>query len=112
MRLLELLGPIRFEFRGKAFYPQLIGEKGNPRKWIYNWYSRNGKDQMARVFARTKAYKLYRSGEFYHVSDDYLEENPLDTTLLESEIKSVYSMLYDVIQQYDSTRFSHIPHRQ
>ena len=89
---------------GQSFLPQLQGEKGAPREWIYSWYSRNGELSKARVFARNHRYKLYDSGEFYEVPEDYDELNPLDTAHLESDAKLIYQQLSDVLEHYKRRR--------
>ncbi len=61
---------------GRSFLPQLRGEKGNPREWIFCHYDpRWGKNKMRR-FVRDKRWKLYASGELYDVPADTLEKNP------------------------------------
>ena len=67
--------PDNLDIDGHSFFPQLVGEKGDARKWIYCWYSRTGKDSQAKVFARNQQYKLYESGEFYEVPNDDKEKN-------------------------------------
>ncbi len=89
---------------GQSFLPQLQGEKGAPREWIYSWYSRNGEPGKARVFARNHRYKLYASGEFYEVPEDYDELNPLDTAHLDSDAKLIHQQLNDVLEHYKKTR--------
>src|SRR5205814_1197734 len=49
---------------GHSFWPQVMGEKGRPREWIYAWYAKEGVPPI-REFVMTKRYKLYRSGRFY-----------------------------------------------
>jgi len=61
---------------GRSFMPQLRGEKGNPREWIFCHYDpRWGKRKMRR-FVRDKRWKLYANGELYDVPADTLEQNP------------------------------------
>lgn len=62
---------------GKSFLPQLKGQAAIPREYLHGWYSRDGKNDI-KEWVRDKQYKLYRSGEFYHVSSDLYEQNPLD----------------------------------
>ncbi len=92
------------ELDGRSFLPQLHGEKGNPREWIYSWYSRSGEVDKARVFARTHQYKLYDSGEFYEVPEDYEELNPLDMSTLNADTKKVYQQLSEVLEHYGGRR--------
>jgi arylsulfatase A len=89
---------------GHSFLPQLLGGKSHPREWIYSWYSRSGEVNEARIFARTQRYKLYETGEFYDVPNDFLEENPIDVDLLDPATLDIYHKLEDVIIQYGGRR--------
>ena len=40
--------PAELKIDGRSFFPQLKGRKGNPKDWIYCWYSRAGKNSDAR----------------------------------------------------------------
>ncbi|GAG46096.1 unnamed protein product, partial [marine sediment metagenome] len=68
---------------GRSFLPQLRGEKGNPRAWTFCWYQRNPGDQLHR-FARDRRWKLYdqtsasRAGKLFDVSNDVLEQSPIE----------------------------------
>ena len=59
---------------GHSFVPQLHGEKGNPRPWIYNQLSRNW-------YVRGAGWKLNQAGELYEMSDAPFAEKlvPADT---------------------------------
>ena len=65
--------PESLKIDGHSFYPQVLGEKGKPREWIYTWYSSNGV-QPIREFVKTKDYKLYRAGRFFNLKEDPYEE--------------------------------------
>jgi arylsulfatase A len=68
---------------GRSFLPQLRGQKGNPRDWIFCWYQRDPGGQLHR-FARDKRWKLYdqtttaRAGKLFDITTDPLEENPIE----------------------------------
>jgi arylsulfatase A len=94
---------------GRSFIPQLQGEKGAAREWIYNWYSRGGEVSKASVFARNQRFKLYESGEFYEIPNDYDEQSPLKFEELDSDAKGVYQMLNDVLDHYKDRRLDKIP---
>jgi len=100
----ELPGDLAID--GRSFLPQVRGEKGNPREWIYCWYSRGGKDAKAKVFARTRRYKLYRRGQLYDVAGDPLEKHPLDDHAadLPAEAKRARQMLQGVLDRYNDAR--------
>ena len=93
---------------GRSFLSQLKGEKYQPREWIYSWYSRNGSEDKARVFARTHDYKLYDSGNFYKVNEDRLEENPLPKEKLNAKEQQIHQELRKVLDNYKSKRLDKI----
>jgi arylsulfatase A len=64
---------------GRSFMPQLRGEKGRPRDWIFCYYKPNMKKDKwgLKIFARDKKYKLYHTGELFNVEADPLEANPI-----------------------------------
>jgi arylsulfatase A len=91
---------------GRSFLPQIQGREGNPREWIYCWYSRSGKREKAKVFARTRRYKLYRDGRFHDVAADPLEKQPLADTAadLPAEARQARTMLQGVLDRYKDAR--------
>jgi arylsulfatase A len=62
---------------GKSFLPQLRGETGTPRNWVFCHYEPYWNKKPGQ-FARTAEFKLYRSGGFYKPADDLNEENHLE----------------------------------
>jgi arylsulfatase A len=93
--------PANLKIDGQSFLPQLMGETGNPREWIYCWYSRGG-GPRAEEWARDQRYKLYRTGAFYDVSSDGLETNPLKS--LTEEQRAVRGSLQAVLDRYQNAR--------
>ncbi len=75
--------PVDVTLDGRSFLPQLRGESGNPRDWIYIWYQRNPPDSTLYRFARDRRWKLYdagdynRAGNLYDVASDPLENTPV-----------------------------------
>lgn len=69
---------------GRSFLPQLKGQPGNPRDWIYSWHDpRPGWDKeqfQLEEWARNKRFKLYRDGRLFDIPADPLEEQPLPDT--------------------------------
>lgn len=69
---------------GQSFLPQIRGEPGNPRDWMYCWYDpKPGVTQMEfdkKIFARDKRYKLYRDGHLYDCERDPEEKRPLEAS--------------------------------
>lgn len=99
----EVEVPSSTSIDGRSFLPQLLGEKGNPREWIYVWYARNG-GVSGREFTRNRRYKLYRSGEFYDIEKDVLEKSPIPVSDLTPKVLSVHRKLQAALDQYTEAR--------
>ena len=90
--------PTDLPLDGRSFAPQLRGEKGNPRDWIYCWYFRGGKPgKGGGEWARTQRYKLYKDGRLFDVANDVLEKSPLDGDAITPEVAKVRDMLGNAI---------------
>ncbi len=89
---------------GRSFLPRIKGRKGNPRDWIYCWYSRSGQSKKAKEFARDQRYKLYRSGEFYDVPSDPLEKHPLGAAAVSGDAAEVRRTLQAALDRYKDAR--------
>ena len=96
--------PAELKIDGQSFWPQLLGEKGAPREWIYCWYARDGGAAASKEFARTLRYKLYRDGSLYDVPADRLEARPLDVTKLDREGQAAREMLRGVLDRFQEAR--------
>ncbi len=84
---------------GRSFLPQLRGEQGNPREWIFCHYDpRWGQWQPAR-FVMDREWKLYGDGRFYNLGNDPLEESPLDSSALGSEAERVHGQFQEVLDR-------------
>ena len=66
---------------GRSFYPQLMGQAGSPREWVFCHYDpRPGWDKdkfRMQRFARDKRFKLYGDGQLFDVPADLLETEPI-----------------------------------
>ncbi len=69
--------PADLKIDGRSFLPQLRGEKGQPREWIYSWYSRKGGPTAKQEWARNQRYKLHANGAFHDIGKDALEKKPI-----------------------------------
>ena len=85
---------------GRSFLPQLHGEAGKPRDFVYCWYNRNMKPGKGQVTARNQRYKLYGRGEFYDVPNDLQEKHPLADSSLSPEQLGIKASLQDVLDNY------------
>ena len=88
---------------GRSFLPQLMGQRGNPRDWIYIWYARNG-GAKGKEFTRTQRYKLYRSGDFFDIQNDVLEKKPIDGGDLTAEQREIRDELQTGLDRYTNAR--------
>jgi arylsulfatase A len=90
--------PQNIEYDGRSFVPQLRGEKGDPRNWVYCHYDQGKNGPTGRRhgrFAREKRYKLYMNGNLYDVPADLLEEHPLEGN--SPEAKAARARLQEVL---------------
>jgi arylsulfatase A len=101
--------PATMKFDGRSFWPQLRGERGQPREWIYSWYSPRltAKKDIAE-FAFNRDFKLYRSGEFYDLRTDREEEHALKVSELKGEATAAAMTLQRALDQYKGARPAHL----
>ena len=63
---------------GRSFLPQLKGETGTPREWIFCHYEpRHGKKDRKERYAQDRQWKLYQDGRLYDLRADLDEQRPL-----------------------------------
>lgn len=98
-----LESPSKTKLDGRSFLPQLKGEPGNPREWIYCFYARNGGIEGSE-FVRNQRYKLYRDGRFFDVANDDREKNPLKAKSLDEQQKLVHAKLMSAMDQFTDAR--------
>jgi arylsulfatase A len=67
---------------GRSFAPQLRGQKGKPREWIFCHYDPRWANFTRARYAQDKQYKLYEDGHLYDYRQDPLEKSPLVRTSL------------------------------
>ena len=125
--LVQLVGgklPEKERWAGRSFLPQLLGDKGRPREWIYihggghpnplekemgQFYVRG--DMMR--YVRGRRYKLYGDGRFYDMTNDIWEQNniPLGSGSLEAEERRrlMQSVLNRFAQDVQKNEPTHAP---
>lgn len=97
--------PVPADVDGVSFLPQLRGEKGAPREWLYSWYSpRQGADLTVREFAFTRDAKLYRDGRFFDLAADPDEKNALEVGKLSGTAASAAKNLQAALDQLKDAR--------
>jgi arylsulfatase A len=89
---------------GRSFLPQLRGELGVPREWVYCWYSRNGGAKADHEFALGKRHKLYRSGKAFDVVADPHEQTPVDPTAIDVAGRTELTQLEFALRKYADAR--------
>jgi arylsulfatase A len=97
--------PAKLTLDGRSFLPQLRGQRGQPREWVYSWYSpRQQADLTVRECAFNQRYKLYRTGEFIDLTSDRQEKNPLAVAALAGERAAAARMLQGALDRYAQVR--------
>lgn len=90
---------------GRSFLPQLLGQKGTPRQWLYGWYSpRQVANLTVREFAFNQGYKLYRNGRFFNLTADPWEQAPLRAASVEGEAAAAAKLLQGALDQFKNAR--------
>jgi arylsulfatase A len=90
---------------GVSFLPQLRGEKGTPRDWLYHWYSpRQSADLTVREFVFDHRFKLYRTGQLFDLVTDAEETKPIAMTTLNGESATAAKKLQAVLDQFENAR--------
>ncbi|MEN6425530.1 MAG: sulfatase-like hydrolase/transferase [Phycisphaerales bacterium] len=67
--------PMGLVLDGRSFLPQIRGEKGTPREWVFCHFFRDPGNPVKR-FAMDKRWKLYQNDNLFDVAADPLEEHP------------------------------------
>jgi arylsulfatase A len=87
---------------GRSFLPQLLGQKGNPRKSLISHYQpfKGPQKKLTKggVFARTQDYKLYPSGKFVSPPNDLSEKKNL-AKINKPELNNIKIQLKSVLKQ-------------
>ncbi len=90
---------------GVNFLPQLRGETGQPRGWLYHWYSpRQNQNVAVKEFVFNHKFKLYRDGRAFDLRADPEEIAPLDTSKLTGAATSKIAELQKALDQFKDAR--------
>ena len=65
--------PVGVTIDGQSFAPQLHGQKGTPREWVFTQLSH-------RRFARDDRYLLHEDGRLYDIANDLLEKKDVSSS--------------------------------
>ena len=97
---------------GISFYPLVSGDADifKSREILFMHHDPRRDDNQNRIrtdsenrnrFARTIEYKLYQTGEFYHVDKDPLEEDAIDIDSLDEQMLEIYKKLKSELDRID-----------
>ncbi len=89
---------------GRSFLPQLRGEAGHPREWLYAWYNPSGGAKAKAEFAHDAQYKLYADGRFYAVEKDDNEKSPVDEAALDPSARAAKTRLQAALKEFQGPR--------
>jgi arylsulfatase A len=90
---------------GVSFLPQLMGDTGTPREWLYTWYSpRQSQDMTVRECTFDHRFKLYRTGQFYDLSTDEMEKQDLSATAFSNEATAAKAKLQNALDHFKDAR--------
>jgi arylsulfatase A len=90
---------------GVSFLPQLKGDTGKPRDWLYTWYSpRQSKNMDVKEYAFDQRFKLYRTGEFFDMFTDDSEKRDIAAIALATDAAAAKVKLQGVLDQFKDAR--------
>ena len=96
----EITPPDDFFIDGRSFLPQLKGETGNPRDWIFfHFEPMSGRVHRYARFIRDHRWKLYDDGRLFDLNADPEEEAAFDPADDDGERSEARSRLAPVFEQ-------------
>ena len=96
--------PAALKIDGRSFLPQLRGETGHPRDWLYAWYNPSGGATATAEFAHDASFKLYTDGRFYNVQKDDREKARLAEDELDANAKAAKAKLEAALKEFEGPR--------
>ncbi len=72
---------------GVSFAPQLRGEPGSPREWLFSSWQSSGR------YVHNGRSRLYEDGRFFDLRVDPNEESPLELKSLDTELAVEHAKL-------------------
>ena len=99
--------PTGLTIDGRSVLPQLRGNQGKPREWIYSWYSPRG--EPLRECAFDQHFKLYRTGEFFDLTADRDEKHSLSVASLKGDSAAAAKRLQTALNGFDNARPEKLP---
>jgi arylsulfatase A len=83
---------------GRSFLPQLRGDAGSPREWIYCYYCPRPERSTPVRFVRDQRWKLYGDGRLFDVENDPGEKYPLPDVDQRDTVAEVRRKLMTALQ--------------
>lgn len=90
------------ESDGRSFLPLLKDEPYKERENVlvhYDPMHSNFINQFRGRFVRTKEYKLYQNGKFYHIPTDKREEDPISMEHVSWDVMNIREHLQEILDQ-------------
>jgi arylsulfatase A-like enzyme len=87
---------------GRSFLPQLRGERGNPREWLFSHYDPHPSckaDVKPTRLAWDHRWKLYTDGRLFDLKNDVLESSPVATADTRPELRGARTKLQAALDQ-------------
>jgi arylsulfatase A len=85
---------------GVSFYPNLLGQAGTPRDWVFCHYDQNqgGETRPILRWINNTTYKLFDStGNFYNIKKDIYETSPIPDSKLTPKERSTKNYFQSVL---------------
>jgi len=82
---------------GRSFVPQLNGQKGNPREWVYQLWEENG-------WIRTADWKLYQNNILFDMKNDPFEQKPIKIENDSKESSAIRKFLKEELTKLELTK--------
>ncbi|GHU99018.1 arylsulfatase [Bacteroidia bacterium] len=106
--------PAEWDTDGVSFLPQVTGQKGTPRSWVFCHYDNfiAGADKpnpQARRYIRDHRYKLYSTGEFYDIQRDIFEKESIASGGGAGEAETARAKLAEALSHFPAWRVGDIP---
>tara|TARA_B100000809_G_C14590595_1_gene333476 strand:- start:59 stop:373 length:315 start_codon:yes stop_codon:yes gene_type:complete len=96
----QITAPSDYLIDGQSFLPQLKGEVGNPRDYIYfHFEPMSGRVHRYARFIRDRRWKLYDDGRLFDLNSDPEEEAAFDPSTDNDERSEVRGRLAPVFDQ-------------
>lgn len=104
----QLQAPKAWDTDGVSILPQIKGERGTPRKWIFTHYNpihSEGANKNAARFYRDQRYKLYSDGRFYDLIKDIEENNPIPAGKSDEEGERIRKVFQEQLAKLPAWKF-------